>query len=48
MRYVRHPDGRLEPLRRPNIDTGLGLERLVRTIATCTTHTACLASSWCT
>ncbi|MFD6162343.1 alanine--tRNA ligase-related protein [Nocardia sp. NPDC060256] len=30
MRYFRHPDGSLEPLRRPGIDTGLGLERLVR------------------
>ncbi|WP_433726520.1 alanine--tRNA ligase-related protein [Nocardia sp. CA-129566] len=30
MRYVRHPDGSLEPMRRPGIDTGLGLERLVR------------------
>ncbi|WP_216915389.1 alanine--tRNA ligase-related protein [Nocardia noduli] len=30
MRYLRHPDGSLEPLRRPGIDTGLGLERLVR------------------
>ncbi|WP_228832220.1 alanine--tRNA ligase-related protein [Nocardia brasiliensis] len=30
MRYFRHPDGILEPLRRPGIDTGLGLERLVR------------------
>ncbi|MGV9667701.1 alanine--tRNA ligase-related protein [Nocardia niigatensis] len=30
MRYVRHPDGGLEPLRRTGIDTGLGLERLVR------------------
>ncbi|MEU2258015.1 alanine--tRNA ligase-related protein [Nocardia xishanensis] len=30
MRYVRHPDGSLEPLRQPGIDTGLGLERLVR------------------
>lgn len=30
MRYIRHPDGSLEPMRRPGIDTGLGLERLVR------------------
>ncbi|ROT25830.1 alanine--tRNA ligase-related protein [Micromonospora sp. HM5-17] len=28
MRYHRHDDGRLEPLRRPNVDTGMGLERL--------------------
>ncbi|WP_280219117.1 alanine--tRNA ligase-related protein [Nocardia neocaledoniensis] len=32
MRYVRHPDGSLEPLRRPGVDTGLGLERLVRVL----------------
>ncbi|MBC7300371.1 MAG: hypothetical protein H5T78_05405 [Nocardia sp.] len=30
MRYVRHPDGSLEPMRRCCIDTGLGVERLVR------------------
>ncbi len=30
MRYVRHPDGSLEPMRRPGIDTGLGVERLMR------------------
>ncbi len=30
MRYVRHPDGSLEPPVRPGVDTGLGLERLVR------------------
>ncbi|WP_218026816.1 alanine--tRNA ligase-related protein [Nocardia inohanensis] len=30
MRYVRHSDGSLEALWRPGIDTGLGLERLVR------------------
>ncbi|MEV4812138.1 alanine--tRNA ligase-related protein [Micromonospora avicenniae] len=28
MRYHRHDDGRLEPLRRPDVDTGMGLERL--------------------
>ncbi|MFJ4658851.1 alanine--tRNA ligase-related protein [Nocardia sp. NPDC088792] len=30
MRYVRYSDGSLEPLSRPNVDTGLGVERLVR------------------
>jgi alanyl-tRNA synthetase len=29
MRYHRHSDGSLEPLLQPNVDTGLGLERLV-------------------
>ncbi|MEV4463470.1 alanine--tRNA ligase-related protein [Micromonospora echinofusca] len=28
MRYHRHDDGRLTPLRQPNVDTGMGLERL--------------------
>jgi alanyl-tRNA synthetase len=28
MRYHRHHDGRLTPLRQPGVDTGLGLERL--------------------
>ncbi|MEU0539434.1 alanine--tRNA ligase-related protein [Nocardia sp. NPDC005978] len=32
MRYVRHSDGSLEPLERPGVDTGLGLERLVRVL----------------
>lgn len=29
MRYQRHGDGRLEPLRQCSVDTGLGLERLL-------------------
>jgi alanyl-tRNA synthetase len=29
LRYHRHEDGGLEPLRQPGIDTGMGLERLV-------------------
>jgi alanyl-tRNA synthetase len=29
MRYRRRPDGRLEPLSRPSVDTGMGLERLM-------------------
>jgi alanyl-tRNA synthetase len=29
MCYRRHHDGRLEPLTQPNVDTGMGLERLV-------------------
>ncbi|MFE9577457.1 alanine--tRNA ligase-related protein [Nocardia sp. NPDC006044] len=29
MGYLRHSDGSLEPMRRPCVDTGLGLERLV-------------------
>ncbi|SCL72136.1 tRNA synthetases class II (A) [Micromonospora citrea] len=28
MRYHRHPDGRLTPLRQSNVDTGMGFERL--------------------
>jgi alanyl-tRNA synthetase len=28
MRYRRYDDGRLEPLRQPNVDTGMGLERM--------------------
>ncbi|BAW06046.1 alanine--tRNA ligase-related protein [Nocardia seriolae] len=32
MRYFRHPDGSLDPLPRPNIDTGLGRERLLRVL----------------
>jgi alanyl-tRNA synthetase len=30
MRYLRRPDGGLEPLTSPCVDTGMGLERLVR------------------
>jgi alanyl-tRNA synthetase len=29
MRYHRDPDGRLRPLDQPNVDTGMGLERLL-------------------
>jgi alanyl-tRNA synthetase len=29
LRYERHPDGRLTPLRQPSVDTGMGLERLL-------------------
>ena len=32
MRYRRHPDGRLEPLPQRNVDTGLGLERLLMAV----------------
>ncbi|MGH3165736.1 MAG: alanine--tRNA ligase-related protein [Trebonia sp.] len=29
MRYERHPDGSLTPVRQPSVDTGMGLERLL-------------------
>jgi alanyl-tRNA synthetase len=32
MRYRRHPGGRLEPLPQRNVDTGLGLERLLMAV----------------
>ena len=33
MRYRRHADGRLEPLRQRSVDTGMGLERLLMALA---------------
>ena len=35
MRYHRHEDGTLEPLRQPGIDTGMGLERLLTLLQGC-------------
>jgi len=32
MRYHRHPDGSLEPLPRPSVDTGMGFERLLTVV----------------
>ncbi len=32
MQYYRHPDGTLDPLPRPSVDTGMGLERIASVI----------------
>jgi alanyl-tRNA synthetase len=49
MRYLRHDDGSLEPLEHPNVDTGLGLERLLSVLqGTPTVYETDLMLPWST
>ncbi|MFJ3670601.1 alanine--tRNA ligase-related protein [Streptomyces sp. NPDC090106] len=47
MKYRRHEDGSLEPLRSPSVDTGMGLERLLSVLQGCdSVHETDLLRPW--